>query len=567
MMIDARSLADGESITADLCIVGAGAAGIALANELADAPFRTVLLESGGLTLEPETQRLNEGTSSGLDYFPLVGARLRYFGGTTNHWGGTCRPFDEADLRGTEGVPDTAWPITLSDLAPYYDEAGRIAQLDSSEWDVDTWAGRSRLGPLPLDPEAIETRVALIVDPTRRSFNTVYADEIADAPRVTTYLNANVVDVRLSDDHATVRDLVVATPGRTFTVTARRFVLAAGGIENPRILLASNRQQPNGVGNGEGLVGRYFLEHPRFIGGIIEPLGEAVSFSFYEQHLVEGSRVLGYLALAEGLRESEGLVDVQMRLFPILTGPHERARRSAEVEALRRLVESVRGGSGRGNLADDAGRVLDDLTSWRRLLVPGGGLPVPQPDLVRIIAEASPEQLDALLPEFFGDIAVFGYGEVSGSPPVERIEISTRIDQAPNPDSRVTLGTERDEFGMPRPNLDWRLSPIDRESVDRALQVLGQELGRTGIGRLRVRLPEGEGWPSDLEGGYHHMGTTRMSADPKRGVVDADCRVHGVSNLYVAGSSTFTTGGSATPTLTLIALALRLADHLRAEIG
>jgi choline dehydrogenase-like flavoprotein len=199
--------------------------------------------------------------------------------------------------------------------------------------------------------------------------------------------------------------------------------------------------------------------------------------------------------------------------------------------------------------------------------VPGGGLPVPQPDLVRIIAEASPEQLDALLPEFFGDIAVFGYGEVSGSPPVERIEISTRIDQAPNPDSRVTLGTERDEFGMPRPNLDWRLSPIDRESVDRALQVLGQELGRTGIGRLRVRLPEGEGWPSDLEGGYHHMGTTRMSADPKRGVVDADCRVHGVSNLYVAGSSTFTTGGSATPTLTLIALALRLADHLRAEIG
>ncbi|HEY6609410.1 MAG TPA: GMC oxidoreductase [Candidatus Limnocylindria bacterium] len=566
MMIDARSLADGESITADLCIVGAGAAGIALAMALADAPFRTVILESGDLALEADTQRLNEGTNSGLDYFPLVGTRLRYFGGTTNHWGGTCRPFDEADLAGTDGVPDTTWPITLDDIAPYYDEAGRIAQLESSDWDVDSWADQSRFGPLPLDPDAIETRVALIVDPARRSFNRVHAAEVEDARAVTTYLNANVIEVRLSDDHATVRDLVVATPGRTFSVAAQRFVLAAGGIENPRILLASNRQQPDGVGNGEGLVGRYFMEHPRFIGGIIEPIGEGVNVSFYEQHTVDGSRVLGYLALAESLRRSEGLVDVQMRLLPILTDPHQRARRSNDVEALRRLVERARGDSDGGSLAEDAGSVLDDLTSWRRLLVPGGGLPVPQPDLVRIVSEASPEQLDALLPEFFGDIAVFGYGEISGSPPLSTIEISTRIDQAPNPDSRVTLGTDRDAFGMPRPNLDWQLSRIDRESVDRAMEVLGQELGRTGTGRLRLRLPE-DGWPSDLEGGYHHMGTTRMSADPVRGVVDADCRVHGVSNLYVAGSSTFTTGGSATPTLTLIALALRLADHLRAEFG
>ena len=171
------------------------------------------------------------------------------------------------------------------------------------------------------------------------------------------------------------------------------------------------------------------------------------------------------------------------------------------------------------------------------------------------------------MPEFFGDIAVFGYGKVTGAAPVEAIEVSTRLDPAPNPDSRITLTPERDAFGMPRVQLDWKLSDVDRRSADRALEVLGTELGRAGVGRLQMRPLPDDSWPADLEGGYHHMGTTRMSSDERTGVVDADCRVHGLENLYIAGSSVFTTGGSATPTLTLVALTLRLADHLRASFG
>jgi choline dehydrogenase-like flavoprotein len=566
MMIDARSLPDGETISADLCIVGAGAAGITLARSLADAPFRTVLLESGGLTLDAETQQLNAGEVSGLPYFPLVGTRLRYFGGTTNHWGGTCRPFEEYDFAGTPGIPNTEWPIALSHVAPYYAEAGRIARLDSAEWAAGRWIERSRYDALALDPAAIETRVAQIVDPELRSFNDGHADEIQNAPQVTTYLHANVVEVRLADDQGSVVELVVATPGRSFSVAARVFVLAAGGIENPRLLLASNRQQPAGVGNGEGLVGRYFIEHPRFVGGVVEPFDAGLSASLYRQHTVDGARIIGYLALSRALGRAEGLVDVQFRLGTVYRESHERARRSADVEALRRLINRARGRRVDGNVGDDAARTLEDLTSWRRLLVPGGPLPLPQPDLVRIIADASADELDALIPEFFGDIAVFGAGALTDSAPIDSISLSTRIDPVPNPESRVTLGTERDAFGMPRPDLHWALSRTDRESALRALEVLGQELGRTGIGRLQVRLAaDEEAWPEDLEGGYHHMGTTRMSADPGRGVVDADCRVHGLGNLYVAGSSVFTTGGSATPTLTLVALSLRLADHLRAS--
>jgi choline dehydrogenase-like flavoprotein len=567
MMIDARSLPDGETISADLCIVGAGAAGITLARSFADAPFRTVLLESGGLTLDSETQQLNAGELSGLPYFPLVGARLRYFGGTTNHWGGTCRPFTAVDFEGTPGIPDTSWPISLDDVAPYYEEAGRIARLDSSDWDAATWIERSRHEALPLDPTQIETRIAQIVNPDLRSFNGGYADEVEAAAQVTTYLHANVVEIRLSDDHGAVGELVVATPGRSFSVTARTFVLAAGGIENPRLLLASSRQQPAGVGNGAGLVGRYFIEHPRFIGGIVEPLDPGLAAALYDVHTVDETRILGYLALNDDLRRAEGLVDVQMRLGIVLQEGHQRASESEDVEALRRLIDRVRGRGVGGDPVGDAARAIDDLTSWRRLLIPGAPLPLPQPDLVRIIADATPDELDALVPEFFGDVAVFGIGEITGSAPIDRIELSTRIDPVPNADSRVTLGTDRDAFGMPRPDLHWALGRTDRESVERALEVLGQELGRTGLGRLQVRLPaDDDAWPDDLEGGYHHMGTTRMSADPTRGVVDADCRVHGLANLYVAGSSVFTTGGSATPTLTLIALSLRLADHLRGAL-
>ena len=454
MMIDARSVADAASIEGELCIVGAGAAGISMARVLADAGFRSILLESGGRTLDSDAQNLNQGENVGLPYFPLIGTRLRYFGGTTNHWGGTCRPFSELDFTGVPGVPDTAWPITLADVTPYYDEAARNVQLDASGWAVEDWVERSSYSPMALDDSVIETRVAKIVDADRRSFRTLFVDEIERAPSVTTYLHANVTEVRLADDHASVDSVVVATSAGTFSVRARAFVLAAGGIENARILLASNGQQPAGVGNGNGVVGRYFLEHPRFVGGVIHPLDPRLSTSFYEPHVIDGSRILGYLALAQPIREAEGLIDVQFRTRTILDPSHERARRSADVAALRRLVDRVRGDRDAGGAWDDAVQALDDMTSWRRLLVPGGGAPVLQPELLRILTEASPEELDALLPEFFGDIAVFAYGRVTDSAPIQAIELSTRLDPAPNPNSRVTLASERDAFGVPRAQLD-----------------------------------------------------------------------------------------------------------------
>jgi choline dehydrogenase-like flavoprotein len=213
-------------------------------------------------------------------------------------------------------------------------------------------------------------------------------------------------------------------------------------------------------------------------------------------------------------------------------------------------------------LLEDLGRVADDLTSWRRFLSFGGPLPVPLPDAAAAVIGADPEERASLIPEVFGDIATLAYGESFGGIPLSGVDITTRIEPVPNPDSRVRLGSARDALGIPRAELDWRLSRADRESVVRAVELLGAELGRADLGRLRLVLDPEAGWPDDLAGGWHHMGTTRMHDDPLKGVVDRDCRVHGMRNLFVAGSSVFTTAGSGTPTLTIVALALRLAAHL-----
>jgi choline dehydrogenase-like flavoprotein len=159
----------------------------------------------------------------------------------------------------------------------------------------------------------------------------------------------------------------------------------------------------------------------------------------------------------------------------------------------------------------------------------------------------------------------------SGARPAESIprtfHLLTRQEQAPNPASRVTLSSERDALGMPRVRLDWRLTELDHRSFRAFYEVLGRELGRAGVGRLQMRdwvleAPTAP-WPPSLGGGWHHMGTTRMSRDPKQGVVDVNCRVHGVANLYVAGAAVYPTAGCVNPTLTLVAMTLRLSDHLK----
>ena len=557
MLSDARRVAPGATLRADLCIIGAGAAGITLARELIGTRSSVIVLESGGLEHEPETQALYEGRIGGLPYFPLEVARLRFLGGSTNHWGGVCRPFDPLDFETRDWIPFSGWPISRRDLDPYYGRAVEIVGLTSDDFSVESWDERDHQSPLDLGPDTIP-RVAQLVSYDARSFLR-YRDELERAGNLDVQLHANATEIEIDDAGGTVTGVEVATlSGNRFSVAAGSFVLAVGGIENPRLLLASNRRRPAGIGNQHDLVGRFFTEHPRFDAGVVAPTDADLRVGFYEPHEVDQQEIQGYVAFSPEVQAAEELVDVQIFVEPQYEAGFEAALDSEDVDSLRALS---RGEGSIGDFGTDLMNVVADLTTFRDYTVPGAPLPVPYPDVVKELVESG-DDFRARIPDLFGDVAALAYKRVKGTAPVDQLTLATRLDQAPNPSSRVTLTRSRDALGMPRAEVDWRLSSIDRRSAERAIEIAGAGFASAGLGRVRTLLADERGWPDDLAGGYHHIGTTRMSDDPKRGVVDRNCRVHGTSNLYVAGSSVFATGGSSTPTLTIVALALRLAEHL-----
>lgn len=525
MITDARELENGARVEADICIVGAGPAGISLALELEASHHKVVLLESGGFESEGATQALYEGENVGRDYIPLIAARARYFGGSSNHWTGQCRPLDPLDFEQRDWVPNSGWPFGRKELDPFYERAQRWCQLGPYEYDFGKWEiPQDMLVPIQ---GKFENALYQFGPPTR--FGAVYRDRLAKADNLRVILHANAVEILVDEQARHCNSLAVAVlDGPRITVSARAFVLAMGGIENPRLMLLSNRVAPKGVGNDRDRVGRYFMEHPEFDSGIWLPTDTASSLRFYnEKSDVDGHLVLGFIAPTEKLLREERLVNCAIRLDP----DFQAYPRAGSVSYLKKTL-------GNFEWPDDLGTHLSNIVS----------------DL-DAIADASIKTVTGTKRNYF-----------DSHPPYQAVRLMNFLEPVPNPDSRVTLGEELDALGQRRVRLDWRLTDIERHSLVRTHELLGQELGRLGLGRLKVEL-ERERWPEEVHWGYHHMGTTRMHADPQQGVVDPQCRVHGVDNLFVAGSSVFPAAGFTNPTLTIVALAVRLADHLKGSLS
>jgi choline dehydrogenase-like flavoprotein len=497
VIIDTRSVPSGTELETDVCIIGAGAAGITLARELSDRSFSVAVLESGGFDHEPATQKLYAGENTGQKYFKLDGCRTRRFGGSTNCWAGLNVPLDVIDFEEREWVPHSGWPISRGELDPFYRRAQRLLGLGPFEYDGAAWADKAH--PL-LEIGRLRSQVFQL---RARRFAKDFRRGLEKASNVRVYLHANVTDIETTKDGARVARVHLANlEGNKSTLKARVFVLATGGIENARILLASNKQKNAGLGNEHDLVGRYFMEHPHVDHeGVLVITRPEVNMGFFRSRKVRGTSIWGHLVLSpEALRE-EKLLNFGSVLF---------AEKNTD-----KTFEA------------DVGRAAGNLDDW--------------------LAKTKLPRTDKKQPRVF--------------------ELGNPCEQAPNPDSRVTLDDKRDALGMPRAKLDWQLSEIDKRSLRRVHEVMGLEFARAGFGRLKVTLnKDDKDWPDHTKGGNHHMGATRMHADPRQGVVDANCRVHSLENLYVGGSSVFTTSGAANPTLTVVALATRLADHLRKEV-
>ncbi|HEY8550753.1 MAG TPA: GMC family oxidoreductase [Vicinamibacterales bacterium] len=509
MLIDARSLPSGHRHTSQICIIGAGAAGITIARRLAARGLDVLLLESGGFAPDARTQTLYEGPAQGTvlsspsDY--LAVSRLRYVGGTTNHWGGMCRPLDAIDFEKRPWVPESGWPIAERDVAAYYDEAAQVLQLRPFDLEAERQPGNV---PSIFPPSsAFEARHFHYSPPTR--FREVYGDDLRRSPRITLVTGANVTEIVLQPDGGSVSELKLSTlDGRTSTASARHYVLACGAIENARLLLASNGVQQHGIGNAHDLVGRYFADHPH--------LGLVGAFTLHAEPWRSNAAAWQKLARAfDGDDERRTLVlwpspAAQERLGMLNAAFSVNAHQRGRTRIERRIFGAL-----------DAVRALADGR------------------------EPSPEENPSL-------------------PAGGRLYVRTEM--APNPENRVTLSDERDALGNRRAALTWYFGDAERRTVDGMLRLLATELGRLGLGRAATHLEVDHDWPRTTAGS-HHMGTTRMSSTPSTGVVDTNCRVHGVANLYVAGSSVFPTPGYVNPTFTIVSLALRLADQLGGAAG
>lgn len=539
MLVRLDELPEGAELACDVAVVGAGAAGIALARELAGSGLKVVLAESGLLEIDGPTQALAEGAVAGLPYEPLETARARVLGGTTALWTGWCKPLDPVDLEARPALKLPGWPLTRADLDPYYARALPHLEVGSNRFDGRPW---QELGETfdTFDPEKVVLSFWERSPPTRMGER--YRAELAAAARVRVLLGANLVDIRLEDDGARIRHLALASlGGGRARLKARSYVLACGGIENARLLLASDGVVPGGVGNRHGLVGRHFMEHAQFEVGEVFP---ADVFAFLDRYYRR--------------RQGGRLHRIGWQLAAPAQGVLGAANHIAEIS-----IEPARGGP-----ADGAAGLLGEFAGGRM-----------------------PDDLDGRVLEVLAGLGGVARGawrkyvldrEVNKPPRALRLLVT--IDPVPDPESRVLLGEERDALGVRRATLDWRLSPADGRGTGLLARTLAAELGRLGLARVRLHPAledESGAWilrPNLIGHGanpdmppmhisWHHMGTTRMAADPLLGVVDADCRVHGIDDLHLAGSSVFPSTGNANPTLTIVALAVRLADHLKARLA
>ena len=356
---------------------------------------------------------------------------------------------------------------------------------------------------MPFDEEAVFNKMWQFSPPSR--FGTKYRDTIIKAPNIHLYTYANVCHINANENASAVKEVTVKNfAGREHTVRAKYFICACCAIQNARLLLASNQQVAKGLGNDNDLVGRFFMEHLEI---------KSAEIWFPEPD--------------------------PLKLYMLDFG---KTKYRAELGITAKKQEQH--------------RILNGTASFTPLEIARK-----QPAFIDIWTE-DPKEREKKMNDFSKR-----ENEFKSAKGFSNFQLFTRIEQAPNPNSRITLDNEKDELGMPRAMLHWELTPLEKRSIRTIYQIIGEQAGISEKGRVRLLEylwdENDHSWPEFTGGGWHHMGTTRMGDDPKQSVVDRDCKEHGIGNLYMAGSSCYVTAGAPNPTLTLVALSLRLSDHLK----
>ncbi len=550
MIIQANTVVNGSQLEVDVCIVGSGAAGIPLAMRLSGNGLTVVILEAGQLKSDAATQKLYEGEVADEQlHSPPDKYRHRRFGGSTAIWGGRCMPFDPIDFEERDYVPLSGWPITYDDLAPYYSQANMLLEAGEFIYDADLLFDTEKM-PLfkGFNSETLETKsLERFSCPTNVAARYARRLELADDLQV--ILGANCRQINLNADGKTVESVDVLTlTGHHFVVSAKAFVLATGGIETPRLLLASNKVATAGIGNEHDLVGRYYQCHLAGNIGQLTINGAPKNVRHGYEISPDGVYCRRRLRLNEPTQRKEGLLNMVARLhFPSIVNPQHRsgvlsglffAKNFISYEYSKRLKDGSKHSLGLYanhlfNILHDPIDTLKFLWHWLRK---------------RTLADRK-------------------FPSVILNNKTNHFSLEVHGEQCPNYASRISLLDTVDVLGMQQVKVDWRYSAQDIDSVKRTLNIFAEQIASSGIGKYEFNQDTIE---KDLLrfGAYggHHIGTTRMGHKPETSVVDKHCRVHSTDNLYVASSAVFPTSSQANPTLTITAIALRLADDLLTKL-
>jgi choline dehydrogenase-like flavoprotein len=532
-IIDINDLQTNSTLTADICIVGSGAAGLTIATELDGAPQHVCVIESGGFGPDEETQALYDIEIAGHPVREKFMSRARYFGGTCNLWAGRSMRLTQLDLSPREWIPHSGWPIPYEELERFYPRAASILRLPSSDSvrNAASCDSMNRVERLLFDNGDLEPTVAMWAKKPVR-FGAAHRKRLERSPNVSVYLNANVTDIRLNHAGNHVDECAtLSLSGKKIRLKAKRFVLACGGLETARLLLVSRSVQSHGIGNQYDVVGRYYMDHPRAVFGKVRLARPQRLPLLLGTPLVDGMAQIG-IRLSEEIQRRERLLNNYLSL--------ERHWSSQSASAYQSFVRSMK-------------ILLKKGYAGKRFSLSRASL-ADVPELIYLLAPRE------LMPHFLYRTA--GRLRQTLSKGATELIVVNYCEQIPNPLSRVYLGDKRDRLDVPRLVLDWRVGQEETKSLMRLQTLLDQYLRKHELGWLdNVSEPFSEHLYTDAS---HHIGTARMSTDSRTGVVDDRCKVHGVDNLFIAGSAVFPTSGHSNPTLTIVALAIRLAAHLKA---
>lgn len=526
MVIDIDKLDNKLLINSDICIMGGGVAGITLANELKKHHTNIVIIESGDEVINPDTQNLYSGNVVNKLYPDPEYSRLRMLGGSSNHWENNTSPLDKIDFEKRDWVDNSGWPIELSDLESYYLKAGDYCGTKSDGYDTKTWASRLKQEVLGNSQNIIETGIAKVSIPPVRFYSS-YGDDLSEAKNVRIYKNSNVVDIEYDSSKEKIEKIYFETmPGKRYTVASKVFIMCFGGLENARMLLHFNKNNADKIGNHYDNVGRYFMDHPVVRAGQLFP-NDIERFSLYSGNNLKDRIVLGYFKLSEKTLNKNKINNIRIPLVP-----NTEYIMSDGISSSHILSDAL----SKGEFPDDFSSHITNILK----------------DIDMIAEGISRKKFNKVL--FDKSDQIYGY------------QLPIMLEQTPDRNNRVMLGNSQDKYGINKILIDWKLKENDKENLWKALEIVAQQFGAESLGRIRLLKERSSRiWGDQLGFGHHHMGTTRMSSHYKNGIVDKNHLVFSTKNLFMGGSSVFPTGGHVPPTLTIVAMSIRLADIITKE--